>query len=106
MPDPIRIRSGLAEKHWPEAGRRILANQMHLACFQTRRIWPNPDQAIQFGFGFFVVIVCFLLLLFLHNMIHAFFGKTELKRLREVGSGMYYPARLGLYAGRNGHDWP
>ena len=26
MPDPIRIRSGSAGKHWPEAGRMILAH--------------------------------------------------------------------------------
>ena len=26
MPDPIRIRSGLGGKHWPEAGRMILAH--------------------------------------------------------------------------------
>ena len=25
MPDPIRIRAGSAGKHWPEAGRMILA---------------------------------------------------------------------------------
>ena len=35
----------------------------------------------------------------LHNMIHAFFGKMELKRMREVGSGIYYPARFWLHAG-------
>ena len=41
--------------------------------------WPNPDQAIQIGPGSV-----------LHNMTHAFTGKkTELKRLREVGSGIY-----------------
>jgi len=28
----------------------------------------------------------------LHNMIYAFFGKTELNRMREVGSGIYDPA--------------
>ena len=26
MPDPIRIRSGSGRKHWPEAGRMILAH--------------------------------------------------------------------------------
>ena len=26
MPDPIRIRYGSAQKHWPEAGRMILAH--------------------------------------------------------------------------------
>ena len=40
----------------------------------------------------------------LHNMIHAFFGKMELKRMREVGSGIYYPARFWLHAGRNGRN--
>ena len=28
MLDPIRIRSGLAGKHWPEAGRMILAHRL------------------------------------------------------------------------------
>ena len=26
--------------------------------------------------------------------------------MREVGSGIYNPARFWLHAGRNGHDWP
>ena len=60
------------------------------ACFQTRSVWPNPDQAIQIGSGSV-----------LHDMIHAFFGKTELKRMREVKSGIYYPARFCLHTGRN-----
>ena len=42
----------------------------------------------------------------LHSMAHAFFGKTELKRMREVGSSTYDPARFWLYAGRNGRNWP
>ena len=28
MPDPIRIRSGSGGKHWPEAGRMILAHRL------------------------------------------------------------------------------
>ena len=28
MPDPIRIRSGPGGKHWPEAGRMILAHRL------------------------------------------------------------------------------
>ena len=136
MPDPIRRRSGLAGKQWPEAGRMILAhrlvpdrirsaktghNQPELnrtragfaqycpgrlwknatesetgklvagrlsparnrarwflltGCFLSGRVWPNPDQAIQMGPGSV-----------LRNTIHAFFGKTELKRMREVGYG-------------------
>ena len=28
MPDPIRIRSGLGGKHWPEAGRMISAHRL------------------------------------------------------------------------------
>ena len=28
MPDPIRIRSGSAWQHWPEAGRMILAHRL------------------------------------------------------------------------------
>ena len=163
MPDPIRIRSGSAGKHWPEAGRMIPAHwlasgpdpfgllpdrirlaktwhsqpELHRiragfaqyypgrlwkkgtesesgklvagrlrpartgpddsctpASFQTRCVWPNPDQAIQIRSGSV-----------LRNMIHAFFGKTELKRMREVGSGIYDPGRFWLHAGRNDHNW-
>ena len=39
-----------------------------LACFQTRCTWPKPDQAIQIGSG-----------IVLHNMIQAFFRKTDPK---------------------------
>ena len=28
MPDPIRVRSGSAGKHWPEAGRMIVAHRL------------------------------------------------------------------------------
>ena len=28
MPDPIRIRSGSGWKHWPEAGRMIVAHRL------------------------------------------------------------------------------
>ena len=59
-------------------------------CFQTRCVWPNPDQAIQIGSGSV-----------LHNIIHAFFGKTELNHMPEVRSGRFW-----LHAGRNGHNWP
>ena len=60
-----------------------------------RDVWPNPDQVIQIGSGSV-----------LRNMIHAFLGKTELKWMQQVGSGMYYPAQFWLHAGRNGHNWP
>ena len=46
----------------------------------------------------FCVILC--------NMIYPFFGKTKLKRLLLVGSGIYDPGRLWLHAGHNSHDWP
>ena len=158
MPDPIRIRSGSAGKHWPEVGQMTLAQWLASgrdpfgqnltqsartkldpgsfctilfgmsveernrvwkwetgsgplascqkqetgpndsctpACFQTRCVWPNPGQATQIGSGSV-----------LQNMNHAFFEKTELKRMREVRSGIYYPARFWLHAGRNGHIWP
>ena len=67
----------------------------HRFCFQTRCVWPSPDQATQIGSGSVS-----------HNMIHAFFEKTELNRVREVGSGRYDPGRFWLHAGRNGHNWP
>ena len=44
----------------------------------------------------------------LHNAIHVFVGKTELKRMRKSDSGIYrptgYPARFWLHAGRNGRN--
>ena len=59
MPDPIRIRSGSAGKHWPEVGRVILAHwlasgpdpfgllpdRIRLACFRTGSVWlaSGPD---------------------------------------------------------------
>ena len=48
------------------------------ACFQIGCIWPKPDKAIQIGSG-----------PVLHNMIQAFFGKTELNLMREVGFCIY-----------------
>ena len=154
MPDSIRLRSGSAGKHWPEAGRMVLAHRLasgpdpfgqnltqsartksdpgwfctvlsgtsveqrnRVSNWETgsgsvascqepgqmipahrlasRCVWPNPDQAIQMGPGSV-----------LHKMIHPFFGKTGLKRMREVGPGMYYPARFWLHDGRNGRNWP
>ena len=72
----------------PETGP---ADSCTPACFQTRRVWPNPDWAIQIGSRSV-----------LHNMIHVFFGKMEQKPMREVGSGIYSPARFWLH---NGHNW-
>ena len=65
-----------------------------VACFQTRCIWPKPDQAIQIGCG-----------LVLHKMIHAIFGRTEPNLIQEVESGMYNPDRFWPHAGHNGHNW-
>ena len=153
MLDLICIRSRSGGKHWPEAGRMILAHQLAsgldpfgqkltqsartksdlgwfctvlsgssvdnrteskswklwlhparnwkpgpmipaLACFQTRCVWPNPDQAIQIRS-----------VLLLHNITHAFFGRTELKRMLAVRYSIYYPAWFWWHAGRNGHNW-
>ena len=137
--DPIRIRSVSAGKHWPEAGRMILAHWLAsgpdpfgqnltqsartksdpgwfctilsgASAEERNRVWKwetdsgpvvscqipgpmipahrlaskpdafgqNPDQTIQIGSGPVV-----------YSMTHAFFWKTELKRMREVGSGIY-----------------
>ena len=37
-------------------------------------------------------------------MIHAFFGKTELKQMWAVGSGIYSLASFSLHSGRNGRN--
>ena len=60
-------------------------------CFQKRCVCLKPDQAIQIGSRSV-----------LHNVIHVFFGKTELNRMREVVSGIYNPALFWLHAGHNG----
>ena len=64
----------------------LLLDQMRLA-----KPWPGHSDQIRVGFA---------------QYDHAFFGKTELKRMREVGFGIYYPARFWLRAGRNGSNWP
>ena len=66
-----------------------------LAGFQTRCVSPNPDQTTKIGSGSV-----------LHNMMHDFFGKTELKWRREVGSGMHDLGQFWLHAGCNGCNWP
>ena len=50
---------------------------VHQLASWTRCVWPDPDQAIHIGSGSV-----------LRNMIPAFFENTELKRMREVGSGI------------------
>ena len=59
-------------------------------CFQKRCICLKPDQAIQIGSRSV-----------LYNMIHVFFGKTELNCMQEVVSDIYNPARFWLHAGHN-----
>ena len=44
MTDPIRIRSGSAGKHWPEAGRMILA---HRLASGPDPFGPKPDTVSQ-----------------------------------------------------------
>ena len=73
MPDPIRIRSGSAGRHWPETGRMILSTP---ARFRTGSVFgPKPDtisqnylNRIRAGFA--------------HNFFYIFFirdvcGRTE-----------------------------
>ena len=66
-----------------------------LACFQTRCVWPKPDQSIQVRSR-----------QVLHNMIHAFFGWMELNLMWEVGSSIYSLARFWLHAGHDSHNKP
>ena len=117
QPELNRIRAGFAQYYpgclWKNGteckSRELVAGWLRscqkwtgpndsctLACFQTRCVWPDPDQAIQIGSGSV-----------LHNIVDAFFEKnTELKRMRESGSGKYCPARFWLHSGCNGHNWP
>ena len=62
-------------------------------CYWTGCVWPKPDQAIEIGSV-------------VHSMVRAFFGRRELKRIREVGSGICDPSRFWPPAGRNGRNWP
>ena len=69
---------------WQQAGCVLPETEPDDSCtpafFQTRCVWPNPDQATQIGSGSV-----------LHNMSH---------RMREVRSGLYDPARFWLYPKR------
>ena len=64
---------------------------------RTSCVFPKPDKAIQIGSGSV-----------LHTMIRALFKKEkkekEPNRTREVGSGIYDPARFCLHVGRNGRN--
>ena len=60
-----------------------------LACFRTRCVCPKPHPAIQIGSGSVF-----------HNMILAFFGRTEPNWMQEVGSGIHNLARFWLFG------WP
>ena len=44
MPDLIRIRAGSAGKHWPAAGRMILA---HWLASGPDPVWPKPGTISQ-----------------------------------------------------------
>ena len=90
---PVEERNGVCVKvrNWqrdgcvlPETGP--VDDSCRPACFWTRCVWPKPDQAIQIGSGWV-----------LHNMVQAFFGKTEESRMREGGSGMCHPARFWMH---------
>ena len=50
MPDPIRIRSGSAWKHWPEAGRMILAHRLAIRLAKTWHKEPELNR-IRAGFA-------------------------------------------------------
>ena len=94
QPELNRIRAGFAQ-YYPG---RLWVNETESKSGKLvagRSVAFCPDQAIQIGSGSV-----------LHNMIHASLEKTELKRMREVWSCIYYPARFWLHAGRNGHNWP
>ena len=98
-----RIRSGLFLYNmiWAACGRMQLSlfletrpdDSCTLACFQTRCVCPKLDKAVQLRSGSL-----------LHNLIWAFFGKTEPSWMQEVGSGMQSGPDQ-LHAGRNGHNW-
>ena len=44
MPDPIRIRAGSAGKHWPEAGRMILAHRLASGGIRLATTWHNQPE--------------------------------------------------------------
>ena len=156
MPDPIRIRYGSAGKHWPEAGRMILAHRLASGpdpfgqnLTQSARTNSDPgwfctilsgtsaekrNRVWKWETGSGIVASCqkpgqkipahqlasrpdafgqtrtrtsrsdpgrFCTIWSIPSL-----EKTELKRMREVGSGIYSPARFWLHAGRNDQNWP
>ena len=68
MPDLICIQSGLAQKHWPEAGQMTLTTKKR-ACFQTGSVWPKPDTVSQNQTDSSLV---------LHNVIQTICGRKQL----------------------------
>ena len=95
QPEPNWIQAGFAQYDqgclWKNTNEsesaKLVAGQLHSArtepnnsctptCFQTRCVWPEPDQAIQVGSG-----------LVLHNVIWVFFGSMGPNQMREVGFG-------------------
>ena len=97
QPEPNRIQAGFAQYDlgclWKSATKsesgKLVVCRLHsartrpsdsctLICFWTRCVCPKPDQAIQIRSGSV-----------LHNMTWAFFGRTELNWMQEVGSSIY-----------------
>ena len=156
MPDPFRIRSGSARKHWPGAGRMILAHQLtsrpdpfgqnltqsartksDLGWFCTVLFGMSVEErnrVLKWETGSGPVASCqmipahrlasrpnrfgqtltrpsrsdpgrFCTIIMIHAFFEFFLIITELKQMREVGSGIYCPARFWLHAGRNAHNW-
>ena len=100
LPEQNQIWAGISQYDlghlWKNATEsengKLVAGQLHsartvpgdsctLACFQTRSVWPKPDQVIQIRSG-----------PVLHNVIQVFFGKMELNQMQEVRSAyMIWP---------------
>ena len=110
-----QIRSGLGERGggvahyhpgrlWKNATESekgtLVANQMRSArtpaWFRNRCVWPKPDRAIQIGSGSV-----------LYSTTRAFFWRTELNRMLEVGSGRYtIRPDPGCMLAVTGPNWP
>ena len=84
---------------WETGSRHVASCQKLGLMIPAHQLAFRPDKCSQYGQAILIGSGSVL-----HSMAHAFFGKTELKRMWEVGSSIYCPGRFWLHAGCNGRN--